>query len=146
MEELVLEVTNGITQICQCEFLSGFIVDTKFLCDKNDPENVIVQGQIITTNDRDSAFLVEDLEQWASGEPVVRIQGEQLQVVSSGVPTTNTDEGEDAPWIAVGVSVAIFTLLVVAVVSVIIACVIYVRSPTRYCICVTIVHSFPRIV
>ena len=79
--------------ICRCcNFTSDYITDEIYECDEVNPDLIIVNGRIISTNDRDSSDLVGDLEEWVSSGPTVVVQGKELQVVSS---ETSSDPSND---------------------------------------------------
>ena len=84
--EIALVVSNGIDMICRCNFTSDYITDETFECDEVNPDLIIVNGRIISTNNRDSSDLVGDLEKWVSSGPTVVVQGKELRVVSSETP------------------------------------------------------------
>ena len=131
-EDIVEEISSGIEQYCQCHFPKDYIVDTMFLCDKERPENVIFQGSIIGTNERDSEDLVEQLDKWKSNKPTVVIQGKQVQVVTTEDPVGEEhQEDNSAPGIAVGLSVVAIALLILTIIAT--AGLIYwKRRQTRY--------------
>ena len=117
IEDIVEEISSGIEQYCQCHFSKDYIIDTIFLCDKDRPENVIFQGRIIGTNERDSEDLVEQLDKWKSNKPTVVIQGTQLQVVTTEDPVSNEhQEDNGAPGIAIGLGVVAIALLVLIII------------------------------
>ena len=93
--EIALVVSNGIDVICYCNFTNDYITDETFKCDEVNPDLIIINGRIISTNDRDSSDLVGDLEEWVSSGPTVMIQGKELRVVSSETspdPTSGDDK------------------------------------------------------
>ena len=92
--EIALAVSNGIDMICRCNFTSDYITDETFECDEVNPDLIIINGRIISTNNRDSSDLVGDLEKWVSSGPTVVIQGKELQVVSSET-SSDTSSGDD---------------------------------------------------
>ena len=117
-EDIVEEISRGIEHYCQCHFPKDYIIDTMFLCDKERPENVIFQGRIIGTNERDSEDLVEQLDKWKSNKPTVVIEGKQMQVVTTEDPVSNEhQEDSSAPGIAVGLSVVAIALLILTVIA-----------------------------
>ena len=76
------DITKGINQSCPCQFTNDYIGDGRLLCDQDTCHRAVFQGRIISTNDRNSTELLEDLEKWVSSKPTVVVQGVQLQVVS----------------------------------------------------------------
>ena len=92
--EIALAVSNGIDMICRCNFTSDYITDKTFECDEVNPDLIIINGRIISTNDSDSSDRVGDLEEWASSGPTVMIQGKGLRVVSSET-SSDTSSGDD---------------------------------------------------
>ena len=70
------------------------------------------EGVIIGTDERDSTLLREDLERWATNEPTITVEGQQLKVVAP----KNNDENDDSepPSVAIGVSIAAVMLLLLA--------------------------------
>ena len=91
--EIALAVSNGIDMICRCNFTNDYITDETFECDEVNPDLIIINGRIISTNDRDSSDLVGDLEEWVSSGPTVVVQGKELRVVSS--ETSSEDSSGD---------------------------------------------------
>lgn len=134
IEEIVKEISNGIEQYCQCNFPRDYIIDTKFICDKDTPEYVTFQGRIIGTDERDSADLVEQLNRWTSNKPTVVIQGAQVQVVISEDPV-HDEQLEDNTGIAIGLSVAAITVLLVLIAIAIASIIYWKRRHTRYDFC-----------
>lgn len=116
-EDIVEEISSGIEHYCQCHFPKDYIVDTIFLCDKERPENVIFQGRIIGTNERDSEDLVEQLDKWKSNKPTMVIQGTQVQVVTTKDPRDEHQEDNSAPGIAAGLGGAAIALLILTVIA-----------------------------
>ena len=92
--EIALVVSKGIDMICRCNFTSDYITDETFECDEVNPDLIIINGLIISTNDRDSSDLVGDLEEWVSSGPTVVVQGKELRVVSSET-SSDTSSGDD---------------------------------------------------
>ena len=92
--EIALAVSNGIDMICRCNFTRDYITDETFECDEVNPDLIIINGRIISTNDRDSSDLVGDLEEWVSSGPTVLVQGKELRVVSSET-SSDTSSGDD---------------------------------------------------
>ena len=92
--EIALAVSNGIDMICRCNFTSDYITEETFECDEVNPDLIIINGRIISTNDSDSSDLVGDLEEWASSGPTVVVQGKELRVVSSET-SSDTSSGDD---------------------------------------------------
>ena len=93
--EIALAVSNGIDMICYCNFTSDYITDETFKCDEVNPDLIIVNGRIISTNDRNNSDLLANLEEWVSSGPTVVIQGKELRVVSSETssdPSSDDDE------------------------------------------------------
>ena len=124
MDDLIHEIAKGIEQFCRCGFPSEYIVEERLTCNKTDLHRVLLQGRIISTNDRDSSDLVGDLEKWVSSGPTVMIQGKELRVVSSETSSDPSSDGEQEgsspPWAVVGTFAAAgFCLLTVIV------CVVY---------------------
>ena len=127
MDDLVHEIAKGIEQFCRCGFSSEYIAEERLTCNKTDLHQVLLQGRIISTNDRDSSDLVGDLEEWVSSGPTVVVQGKKLQVVSSETsPDASSDgeqEGSSPPWAVVGTFAAAgFCLLIIIP---LIVCVVY---------------------
>ena len=91
--EIALVVSNGIDMICYCNFTSDYITDETFECDEVNPDLIIINGRIISINDRNSSDLVVNLEEWVSSGPTVVVQGKELQVVSS--ETSSEDSSDD---------------------------------------------------
>ena len=92
--EIALAVSKGIDMICRCNFTSDYITDETFECDEINPDLIIINGLIISTNDRDSSDLLGDLEEWVSSGPTVVVQGKELRVVSSET-SSDTSSGDD---------------------------------------------------
>ena len=92
--EIALAVSNGIDMICRCNFTNDYITDETFECDEVNPDLIIINGRIISTNNRDSSDLLGDLEEWVSSGPTVVVQGKELQVVSSET-SSDTSSGDD---------------------------------------------------
>ena len=90
--DIAFVVSNGIDMICRCNFTSDYITDETFECDEVNPDLIIVNGRIISTNNRDSSDQVGDLEEWVSSGPTVVVQGKELRVVSS---ETSSDTSSD---------------------------------------------------
>ena len=111
VEDLVQEISKSIAEYCQCNIPTNYIADGKFTCGKGNPEFVIFQGRLISTNDRDSAYLVGDLEEWVSSEPTIMVQGKNVRVVSSETsPDPSTDEQQEdrnLSWTVTGSVVAV---------------------------------------
>ena len=101
IDRLLKDVSVGIKQFCQCQFLSVYNEDGRLICDSEAPHTVVLQGRIISTNERDASDLVGDLEKWVSTEPTVVVQGVQLQVVKD-CPTKVSQLGalEACPHVA----------------------------------------------
>ena len=116
MEDLAREISRGIEQFCSCKFPSDYITDGRLTCDETNPDLVLFQGRLISTNDRDSSDLAKDLEKWVSNKPTVVVQGERVPVVSSDT-TSSSKQQEDSSLseTAVGAIVGIITLLVLLV-------------------------------
>ena len=111
---MVQAVTVGIDQLCHCQFSRDYIGDGRLLCDQEECNRAVFQGRIISTNDRNSTELVEDLEKWVSSNPSMTVQGELLQVVSSETqPNLNCDEQEKSDVLSaiLGSIVAVILLL-----------------------------------
>ena len=127
--DLVIEISSGIEQYCQCDFPSDYIADTKFLCNEKQPDVVVFQGRIIRTDERDSGSLVVGLENWASDKPTVIVQGERVQIDSSTEPA-NSNSNQDAsdPWTAIGVAITVAILLLSGSLVTIIGCTIYCKK------------------
>ena len=122
--DMVQVVSRGIEQYCQCEFPSDYITDTEFLCDE-DSNTVIFQGRIITTNEKNSLYLVDKLEMWISNEPTVVIQSEQVRIISQQGSSSRVQT-------AVGTSAAVLILLLLM--AIVVTSVLYCRRRhTRYC-------------
>ena len=92
--EIAPAVSNGIDMICRCNFTNDYITDETFVCNEVNPDLIIINGRIISTNDSDSSDLVGDLEEWASSGPTVVVQGKELRVVSSET-SSDTSSGDD---------------------------------------------------
>ena len=127
MDDLIHEIAKGIEQFCRCGFPSEYIAEERLTCNKTDLHRVLLQGRIISTNDRDSSDLVGDLEKWVSSGPTVMIQGKELRVVSSETSSDPSSDGEQEgsspPWVVVGTFAAAgFCLLIIIPV---IVCVVY---------------------
>ena len=122
--DVVQEISNGIEQNCQCIVSSDYITDTKFVCDE-DSNNVIFQGRIISTDEMDSDYLVNQLEMWVSNEPTIVIQKEKVQVVSR-----QKDNSIVQTAVGAGVAILILLLLMAIIVASVLCCR---RRHNRYC-------------
>ena len=119
-EDMVQEVSRGVGQYCQCDFTSNYITDNEFLCNEEDPGSVIFQGRIIGTKERESMYLVEELEKWISNEPTIVIQGEKLQVVTPLNPSSDKQQDDNSlPGTAIGLSGALVILLLLIATAVV---------------------------
>jgi len=97
--DVVQAITAGIDQLCHCHFSSYYIGDGRLLCDQEACHRAVFQGRLISTNNRNSTKLLQDLEKWVSSNTTVAVQGEQLQVVSR--ETLNCDKQEKSDMLGV---------------------------------------------
>ena len=88
MVDLARDFSRGIELVCRCKFPDEYIAEGQLMCLT---DNVMYQGRIISTNDRDSTDLLGDLKTWLSSEPVIVAQGEVLRVVKD---STNVRPGK----------------------------------------------------
>ena len=108
MVDLARDFSRGVELVCRCKFPDSHIANGQLMC-LND--NLIYQGRMIGTIDRDSNDLLADFETWVSSEPTVIAQGEVLKVVKkSGIKPENTPSVEpigqpDTPQDSIPVSV-----------------------------------------
>jgi len=114
--DMVLVITAGIDRLCHCQFTSDYIGDGRLLCDQEACHRAVFQGRIISTDNRNSTELLQDLERWVSSTPTVVVQGEQLQVLSSETQSSlNCDkqeqENSDMLSTTLGSVVAVMLLL-----------------------------------
>ena len=77
-EQIVLELTDS----CECALTVEYIADGRLVCDPNEPENVIFQGRIISTSERNSTDFLPMLGSWVLNEATIVVQGVQLKVES----------------------------------------------------------------
>lgn len=130
---MIVGISNGIEQYCQCDFSTEYIADTHLHCDEKDPEIVIFEGRIIGTEERNDTELYKEFQSWASDKPTVIVQGEQVQVSArteetEQEDTTNTTGGL---WTIAGPVIAVVILLIV-VAFIIVSAVVWRRKPKRY--------------
>ena len=71
------EIGSGVEQFCQCSFLSDLIIYERLTCVGEETRIVVFQGWINSSN---ATHLAGLLEEWASSEPTVVMQGRSLQV------------------------------------------------------------------
>ena len=128
MVDLARDFSRGVELVCRCKFPDSHIANGQLMC-LND--NLIYQGRMIGTNDRDSSDLLADFETWVSSEPIVIAQGEMLKVVKkSGIKPENTpsiepigqaDTSQDSIPLSVvgGVAGVVGVLLLLAVVVIV---------------------------
>ena len=77
-EQIVLQLTDS----CECALTAEYIADERLVCDPNEPEEVIFQGRIISTSERNSTDFLPMLGSWVLNEPTIVVQGVQLKVES----------------------------------------------------------------
>ena len=128
VEDLARDFSRGIELTCRCSIPSDYIADGRLTCQN---QNLIYQGRIISTDDRDSTSLLADLQEWLSSFPVIIAQGEELKLVKNEPePSIETAKQEDSPTegfpvSTVGVTAgaaAILVLLVIVVAGTVVAC------------------------
>ena len=124
MTDLAREISRGIELTCRCKFLDTYITDGQLMCVN---EELMYQGRIISTNDRDSTDLVEDFEKWLSSEPAVIARGEVLKPVKNPNTEMTTEPSEASPndipvSIIGGIAgvAAVFVLLIVTVIVIVV--------------------------
>ena len=118
VEDLVQEISKSIEQYCRCDIPTNYIAYGKFTCGEDKPELVIFQGQLISTNDRDSSDLLVNLEEWVSSGPTVVIQGKELRVVSSETPPDPSSDKQQEDSNLAGTVTGIVVAMVVSLVLV----------------------------
>ena len=95
MTDLAREFSRGIELTCRCKFPDTHITDGRLMCVN---EELLYQGRIISTNDRDSTNVLADFEKWLLSEPVVIARGEVLTLVKNQI-TEMTTELKETPSI-----------------------------------------------
>ena len=131
-EQIVLQLTDS----CECALTVEYIADGRLVCDPNEPENVIFQGRIISTPERNSTDFLPMLGSWVLNEPTIVVQGVQLKVESRcSVELANLGDTEcvQPPTDSViGVAGAVGGVLVLVVLTVItVAAIICVKKLRR---------------
>ena len=145
-EDMVKNITTGINQFCHCQLTGNYIGDGRLLCDQEACHIAVFQGRLISTNDRNSTELVEDLEKWVSSNPTVTVQGEQLQVVSSETqPNLNCDEQEksNVPSATLGSVVAVILVLLCIITATVVGVIYWKWRLIKKCSGYDIPNSFP---
>ena len=80
MTDLARDFSRGIELTCRCKFPDTYITDGQLMCVN---EELMYQGRIISTDDRDSTGLLAEFEKWLLSEPVVIARGEVLKLVKN---------------------------------------------------------------
>jgi len=122
--DVVQAVTAGIDQFCHCHFSSYYIGDGRLLCDQEACHRAVFQGRIISTNDRNSTELLQDLEEWVSSNPTVAVQGEELQVVSRETLNCDKQEKSDMLGVTLG-TIVVLILVLLCIITATVVVVIY---------------------
>ena len=133
MTDLAREFSRGIELTCRCKFPDNYITDGRLMCVNKE---LLYQGRIISTNDRDSTDLVKDFEKWLSSEPAVIARGEVLRLVKN--PTVELKETpsikpseqkeaspDDIPMPVFGGIAGVAAVLVLLIVTVIVIVVVH---------------------
>ena len=86
------EISSGVEQLCQCPFPSHLIIYERLTCVGEEAGVVLFQGWINSSNATDVAGV---LEEWASSEPTVVVQGRVLQVQTE-LPDSQTPDKQES--------------------------------------------------
>ena len=87
IQDLAREIARGIELFCQCAFPSNYIVEAQLMCHS---QNLVFQGRVVSSNDRESTDLVADIEKWIASDPTIIAKGEKLKTVKND--TTSTEK------------------------------------------------------
>jgi hypothetical protein len=136
LEDLARELSRGIELFCQCTLPNTYIADGNLKCSK---QELMFQGRIISTNERDSSDLLADLEKWISTTPTVIARSELLKVVYDGrVTSTNAltsesaEQQENTTTSSFPIPVVTATVGVIVVVCIIVGLVLGIVSCRRF--------------
>ena len=72
------KLSGELSKICDCYLPTDYIGDTRMICNEDNPNNVVLQGRLISIYGRSVSELMQDLTQWVSTAPHVVVQGVQL--------------------------------------------------------------------
>jgi len=124
---LQLAIAGILGAICSCNFLPSLITSGQWICDPDNPDDVIFQASIIGGGTLNETNLISSLQSWALNTPRIEVGGMTLTVTGAcssedcvGPTESNTTPPTPTPfgfWIYV-------IIAVVALIAIVAACVV----------------------
>ena len=114
-------MSAAVSSVCGCHLPSDYIGGGTLECDSEATTTVVFQSVIVSTKERNSSDLVEDLEKWVSTNPKLTVQGVELQVVGSASSSDKKTSGLGGVY-AGTISAVVVVLLAASVIVVAVGC------------------------
>ena len=138
MATLTDRIVNSLKVICNCNFTTRYITNSRWVCDPARPTIVIFEADVIGTGDVNSGTIAVDIIQWADRTGTVDVgtgnalglQGGEVSTmapttlpVTSTTSTTSSTQPPATPtsfvWIVGIIAGVIVALILIAVIVVI---------------------------
>ena len=120
------EVSSGVQQFCQCPFPSDLIIYERLTCVGEETRVVVFQGWINSSN---ATHLAGLLEEWASSEPTVVVQGRSLQV-HTALPESQPPDRQESGGLSdgeLGIVIVVILLVLLGAAIIIVLSVVFYR-------------------
>ena len=96
-------ISDSLSERCECTFPREYIADGQFMCVNDDPNSVVYEGRLISTDDTDSVELLFHLQEWLLTEPTVSLSGVDLHATENCQvyikELGNTDYNTQCDWL-----------------------------------------------
>ena len=78
VSDISKSITAAIAELCQCQYTSNFIVDSRLFC--KDKSEVIYQGQLLTTDGKTAEGIRNLTQEWVLNKPLISISNQTYQL------------------------------------------------------------------